>query len=259
MNFVQVIYPHIICIIMQNGKIIIVITVVMVTGLVFTAQTQDVIPDGIKTSMGFWSDETTSDAEFISAIELPVDNDIVSVNSERTQTGDDPNKNYIIEDKRFVMWQPDGWVRQADLHDYHGATKGISIVKQDKAEFSLFSALDPIIEVEIYDFAKDETFESTYQEWYLDYVEVLKLVTGGGDTVEHEKYIQTAIGALHPREIIVHEVSFWVETQGTYNAISTIFKQDDTMYVISYIAIAKEYRADLQTYQEIVETFKIIS
>ena len=31
------------------------------------------------------------------------------------------------------------------------------------------------------------------------------------------------------------------------------------MYVISYQASDKEYRAGLQTYQEIIETFKIVS
>ena len=232
-----------------------VLTVVLVTGLVSTAQAQDVIPDWIKTSMGFWSDGVTSDAEFISAIEFLIENDIVSVNSERTQTGDDPNKNYIIEDKRFVMWQPDRWIRQADIHDY-AATKGISILKQDKAGFSV---LETKIFVEMYDYAKDETFESTYQEWYLDHIETLEIVTDEGHTVEHEEYIQTATGTLYPRETFVHEVSFVVETKGTYNSVITIFKQDNTMYVISYQASDKEYRAGLQTYQEIIETFKIVS
>ena len=250
-----VIYPHIVVIIMQNGKIVMVLTVVLVTGLISTAQAQDTIPGWIKTSMGFWSDGITSDAEFINAIEFLIENDIVSVSSERSQTGDDPNKSYIIEDKRFVMWQPEGWIRQADVQDY-AATKGISILKQDKAGFS---ALETKIFVEMYDFAKDETFESTYEEWYIDYVEILTTIMDGGHIVDHEEYVQIASGTLHPKNIIVHEVSFGADRQGTYNSVITIFEHENTMYVISYQASDKEYRAGLQTYQEIIETFKIVS
>ena len=55
--------------------------------------------------------------------------------------------------------------------------KALSILKQDKAGFS---ALETKIFVEMYDYAKDETFESTYQEWYLDHIETLEIVTDEG-------------------------------------------------------------------------------
>ena len=90
-------------------------------------------------------------------------------------------------------------------------------------------------------------------------IEILEIVTDEGHTVEHEEYIQTATGTLYPRETIIHEVFFGVESKGTYNSMITIFKQDNTMYVISYQVSDEEHRSVLQTYQEIIETFKIVS
>lgn len=164
----------------------------------------------------------------------------------------DPNKTYLIEDRKFMIWQPDNYVRSGDEIYKFRSGKIITMEFGDGLPPYDFDA--PIFAISSFD-TKESTLKENikavddfYYKLYPELKNSIKLV--------EELKCNIMVGYLQGYNCVKYIYSFTVDDILYYD-IEFSFIHNDTLYTIVHNAKLQEF--DVELFEEIIKTFQPIT
>ncbi len=214
---------------------VVFVSVLVVASSVAFSQ-QSMVPDWLKITAGWWSQNLVGDDDFIRVVAWLVDNGYIVTDSE------DKNQIILREDKYSIM-QPSGWEWQTPLRDDPILGTLDRMIMRDTIDEDVPSAIS-VSTVAM----KGDTLEA-HREWGLVLVDDIL-----GDAFNHTSATSTVVLG-NPGYIDEYTVNIpKIQIQGkSYN-----FVHDGIVYEIKYETDAKSYEKYLSVFEDVMDTFMLM-